>query len=268
MEPRRETWDSFWARTLRIDFFEGQWEMYNKVADKRAEWIEQTFEPDPQRPVLSIACGEGGIELALSRRGYNVTGIDRSATFIHHAREQAKAEGLSATFLVGDLRQRTSLTAGNGLVYCFDTLGLLGGAVEASLIKRMVASLTREGVLLVDNPQRESQKPSRTWGPLSKGHLLMETRWDAATGMLHIEPLFIEENGERVILADPYDEEKADETGVTRYVYRPDELVKAVDAAGMPAQVVKHQRGGYYMVVGRRSLAPPPAEDTFTTRQR
>ena len=66
MIRREESWDGFWAKLLRIDMFEGQWEAYRKVADSRAEWLEKTFGLQKDRPVLSLACGEGGIELALA----------------------------------------------------------------------------------------------------------------------------------------------------------------------------------------------------------
>lgn len=254
MEPRSETWESFWAQTLRIDFFQGKWDVYDRVANARAEWLEQAFRLDQELPVLSLACGEGGIELALARRGFKVTGIDRCGTFVHFARDRAKKEDLNATFLVADLASERPMPAGNGMVCCFDTLGLLDGEAEAKLVRRMAQALAPGGLLLVDSPQRSSIKPTRTWSPLNDGYLLMETRWDAPSGMQHIEPLFIEPEGGRVILHDPYDSERGDYTGVSRYVYAAQELVELVQAAGLPARELAHQRHGYFMVAGGEGL--------------
>lgn len=252
---REETWNSFWAKLLRIDFFEGKWEMYNKVADARAGWLESTFNLDRNVPILSCACGEGGIELALARRGFKVTGIDRSTTFIHFAREQAAKEGLDgATFLTTDLSKDPEHPGSFGLVCCFDTFGLLSSQTEQRLITWMAQALNRGGRLLVDAPQREGQKPSRSWFPLNDGFLLLDTRWDPATGIQHIEPLFIEPDGTRVVLNDPYDKSREDQTGVARYMYTPDELTRMLLTSGMPAQVVRHQRGGYFMVVAEPDL--------------
>ncbi len=249
MRERTETWESFWAQAWRIDFFEGQWDAYRKVADARAAWLEETFQLDRSRPVLSLACGEGGIELALARRGYAVTGIDICPTFIYHAREQASKEGLVATFLLADLREDAPLPSGNGLVYCFDTFGMLSGEVEQTLAGKMAAALARDGKILVDCPQREAQRPGRVWWPLRGGYLLQETRWDQAAANSHTELLFIDNDGGRVLLLDPYDKTRGEYTGVERYIYSPLELVSTLQATGLGAEAVRHQRPGYFMAV-------------------
>jgi SAM-dependent methyltransferase len=249
MQARTETWESFWAQAWRIDFFAAQRDAYRQAADARAAWLEETFQPDKSKPVLSLACGEGGIEIALARRGFNVTGIDLCPTFVYHAREQAAQEGLEVTFLVADLRQDAPLPGGNGLVYCFDTFGMLAGEAEQVLVAKMAAALAKDGILLVDSPQREAQRPGRAWWPVRDGFLLQETRWDAGANSLHVEPLFIEADGARVSLLDPYDKTRGEHSGVERYVYSPAELTMVLKTTGLGAEAVRHQRPGYFMAV-------------------
>lgn len=252
MEPRSETWRSFWAKLLRIDFFEGQWEKYRKVADARAEWLEQAFRLSTDKPILSCACGEGGIELALARRGFKVTGVDLCPEFVHFARSQAAEEGLSdAVFLTADLRDDSELPSGFGVVYCFDTFGLLGEEDEQKVLRKMTAALNPGGLLLVDCPQRDAQSRSRQWWPLRGGFLLMESRWDPKSGVIQIEPRFITEGGELVNLVDPYDRSQTEHTGVLRYLYTPEELARQFNRAGLHAQPIAHQRKGYYMLAAR-----------------
>ena len=247
MERRVETWDDFFAHLLRIDFFEGQWETYRKVADARALWLELTFGLDPNRPVLSLGCGEGGIELALARRGFNVTGIDSCPTLIGFAREKAADEGLGATFLTAELRD-VPLPGGNGTVCCFDKLGLLGAQRESALVRRMVEALVPGGTLLIDAPRREDQKSQRNWWPVAGGYLLSEQRWDPRQSLMTTETMFVI-NGKSILLADPYDEHRRGETGFSRYIYAPHELAALAASAGLPSQAVPHQRGGYVMLV-------------------
>lgn len=252
MEPRRETWNSFWGQVLRIDFFEGQWEMYRKVADSRAEWLEKTFQLNPNKPILSCACGEGGIELALARRGFKVTGIDNCTSLIHFARSQAVEEKLDSTvFLAADLRSEMPLPGSFDVVYCFDTLGLLGEEDDHRLVRKMVEALAPGGLLLIDCPQRDAQSPSRKWWPINRGFLLMDTRWDAKAGVSLIETLFITAEGELINLVDPYDRNRDEHSGVLRYLYTPDELTRLVHHAGLYAQQVPHQRNGYFMLAAR-----------------
>ncbi len=252
MNRREESWDGFWARTLRIDMFEGQWEAYHKVADSRAEWLEKTFHLDKDKPVLSLACGEGGIELALARRGFNVIGIDRSQVLVSFARDQAIEGNLNATFVHADLTGDTQLPGNNGSVLCFDTLGLLSNDDEYRLMQRMASSLHREGVLLVDNPQREGLVPTRRWQHFNDGYFLLETWLEKETGTHLLNPIWISPEGEEVLLRDPYDRKRESHTGVLRYVYTPSELVNLVKSTGLPAREAKHQRNGYFMVVGSR----------------
>lgn len=254
MNERRETWDSFWANALRIDFFEGQWSTYRKVAEARAQWLEKLLRFDKSKPVLSCACGEGGIELALARRGYQVTAIDKCGTLIHFAREEAAKRGLEITYLTANLVSQGELPGGNGFTYCFDTLGLLSLEDEKNLLGRMRASLAPGGVLAVDAPMRTGQKPQRQWWPVRDGYLLLDTHWDAGQSLQHIEPVFIEGDGTKVLLEDPYDPKQQPPTGVRRYIYPSDELLKLVEDTGLQAKSIEHQRRGYYMVVGKEDL--------------
>ncbi len=52
----------------------------------------------PQR-LLDIGCGTGGHAIPLAKMGYEVTGIDPSATMLERAREKAAQEGVSAEFV-------------------------------------------------------------------------------------------------------------------------------------------------------------------------
>jgi 2-polyprenyl-3-methyl-5-hydroxy-6-metoxy-1,4-benzoquinol methylase len=254
MNTREETWDGFWAQALRIDMFADQQAAYRKVADSRAEWLETTFKLDRERPVLSLACGEGGIELALARRGYSVVGIDRSQVLISQARDEAIEEGLSATFILADLTQESQLPGNNGTVLCFDTLGLLSNNDEFKIVQRMAGSLHRDGVLLIDNPLRESLTPTQKWQRFKDGYFLLETSFDKESNTHLLNPIWISPEGEEVLLRDPYDNRRPSHTGMLRYVYTPSELVNLVKSTGLPARDVRHQRNGYFMVVGSRLL--------------
>ena len=54
--------------------------------------------------VLDLGCGTGGHAVPLARRGYAVTGVDRSPEMVALAVEKAQRESLGARFEVGDIR--------------------------------------------------------------------------------------------------------------------------------------------------------------------
>ena len=55
-------------------------------------------------PVLELGCGSGRIAVALAADGYTVVGVDRSPAMLLRARERARAAGVAAEFVSGDLR--------------------------------------------------------------------------------------------------------------------------------------------------------------------
>lgn len=69
------------------------------------DFLESVFAGRSPRPhhVLDLGCGTGGHALNLARRGYQVTGVDRSATMLQEARRKAKQASITADFHEGDL---------------------------------------------------------------------------------------------------------------------------------------------------------------------
>lgn len=56
------------------------------------------------RSLLDLGCGTGGHAIPLARRGYQVTGVDRSDGMLEAARAKAAAAGVTVDFRGGDLR--------------------------------------------------------------------------------------------------------------------------------------------------------------------
>jgi cyclopropane fatty-acyl-phospholipid synthase-like methyltransferase len=91
------------------DFFQGiNCELWEKAVS--ADWTNQevNFLIDELKirqgqHVLDIPCGFGRHAIELSKRGFNVTGVDISQTFINKLNEKIKAEKLSVTAIQGDI---------------------------------------------------------------------------------------------------------------------------------------------------------------------
>jgi cyclopropane fatty-acyl-phospholipid synthase-like methyltransferase len=58
---------------------------------------------DFAEPVLDSGCGTGEHALMVAAMGFEATGVDIAQTAIEHARAKARARGLYAEFLVGDV---------------------------------------------------------------------------------------------------------------------------------------------------------------------
>src|SRR5262249_36568691 len=78
---------------------------FTKGTEQEIGFLVDALELAPGRRVLDVGCGPGRHALALSRRGIDVVGVDLSEDFVGLARDAAEAEGLSARFEVGDVRE-------------------------------------------------------------------------------------------------------------------------------------------------------------------
>lgn len=68
------------------------------------DFIEKEMNHDRSKKILDIGCGTGRHAIELTKRGYQVTGIDLSEGQLKRAREKAEKEGLSISFSRQDSR--------------------------------------------------------------------------------------------------------------------------------------------------------------------
>ena len=68
------------------------------------DFIERELQYDKSLKIIDIGCGTGRHSIELSKRGYDITGIDLSETQLEKAREKAKMYNLKIDFLQHDAR--------------------------------------------------------------------------------------------------------------------------------------------------------------------
>lgn len=86
-------------------------EFYNKTPLNEIPWqkveadyLIETIEKGKVKPGLALVlgCGTGRNSIYLTKKGFNVTGIDISETAIKYAKENAKKEDVNIDFIVAD----------------------------------------------------------------------------------------------------------------------------------------------------------------------
>lgn len=126
----------------------------DKDYDAECDVLEQAFAERADgavRTVLDVGCGTGGHALRLARRGYAVTGVDRSAAMLAHARAAAEP---GTTFAEGDLRD-VPVALGpdtapfDAAVVMFAVLGYLTETADVRSALAGLRSVLRPGGLLV-----------------------------------------------------------------------------------------------------------------------
>ena len=105
----------------------------------------------PIKRVLDLGCGTGGHAIPLSRRGYDVTGIDISPTMLDQAREKADAADCKITLHQGDVRD---VDAGGVFDAVISMFAVVGYQTEDSDLVAMFATARRHlsprGLFLFD----------------------------------------------------------------------------------------------------------------------
>jgi len=95
-------------------WYESLFENYAKKYDKECfvqgtvgecDFLEKEFGYNKNLKILDVGCGTGRHTIELSKRGYNVTGVDLSESQLAGAREKAKQNGLKIDFKQYDARK-------------------------------------------------------------------------------------------------------------------------------------------------------------------
>ena len=68
------------------------------------DFIEKELDFNKSLKILDVGCGTGRHSIELTKRGYNITGIDLSESMLKKARDLAKANNLEIKFLNFDAR--------------------------------------------------------------------------------------------------------------------------------------------------------------------
>jgi len=94
-------------------WYESLYENYSRKYDKEpfvqgtageCDFIEEEIARDKSLKIIDIGCGTGRHAIELTKRGYNVTGVDLSKNQIKRAREKAQGEGMNIDFQIQDAR--------------------------------------------------------------------------------------------------------------------------------------------------------------------
>lgn len=82
-------------------------ENFTQGTTGECDFIEEELKSDKTLKILDVGCGTGRHTIELSRRGYNVTGIDLSESQLAKAKEKAKNNNLKIDFQKQDARNLT-----------------------------------------------------------------------------------------------------------------------------------------------------------------
>lgn len=196
-----ESWhsqDAFWELFEPVLFNQQRLAGAGEEVDK----IVKLLGLDVPSRILDLCCGTGRHSLELAQRGFDVTGVDRTARYIGRAGQEAEQRGLRAAFLVDDMRRYRAPDSFDVVLNLFGSFGYFESPDDdRRVVSNMVASLRAGGRLLIETAGKEivarnfqasewseagdllllsERKPSQNWSR-------MDTRWIVIRGAQRVE---------------------------------------------------------------------------------
>jgi len=178
--------DDFWRDFYPVLFDKARWERTPAAVDQLLALAPLA----PGARVCDLCCGPGRHSLELSRRGFRVTGVDRTAGYLEEARRRAEAEGLEIEFVLDDMRRFRRPAAFDAAINLFTSFGYFEDPVDdLRVLENLHASLRPGGSLVMDLVGKEVvarvfRERDWSWIDETEGtRLLEEHRLSADWGM-------------------------------------------------------------------------------------
>jgi cyclopropane fatty-acyl-phospholipid synthase-like methyltransferase len=165
---------------------------------QEVDFIVETLNPRQNARILDVPCGLGRHSIELSRRGYQVTGVDLSVESIAEAKQNAEAAGLQIKWIHADMNALNdtfdpgqfdgALCFGNSFGYAdydstMDFLRALSRILKTGAGFVMDTGLAAESLL--------PNLPARKWHKFDDMFMLSDATYDADSSQLRTQYTFI-----------------------------------------------------------------------------
>ena len=166
--------DLFWQTVPLFD------REHLEAAPQEVEAIISMLGIEPPASVLDLCCGVGRHSLELARRGYRVTGVDRTAAYLETARQRASDEGLVVEWIQADMREFVRPDAFDAAVNLFTSFGYFEDPAEdRQVVSNLTRSLKAGGALVMELMGKEVLARiflPCDWTELADGTLFLQER--------------------------------------------------------------------------------------------
>ncbi len=156
------------------------------------------------REILDLGCGTGNHDLSLAKRGYRVTGLDRSSSQLSIARRKARAARVQVRFVRSDMR---AFDLGRRFDAAVCMFGAFGYLTSKSDVARCLGSIHRHlqegGLFVYEFWHTPAATPRDDWfyrvGPKYELVRIGRGSFDPRTHVLSVEYHFFAFSGRRVL---------------------------------------------------------------------
>ncbi len=155
MSKKRKIWyedDDFWKKWEPVLFRKEIWE---RTAQEVTDIIA-LLGIKKGATILDLCCGPGRHALEFARRGYNVTGVDRTEGYLIKARRKARSERLKIKFVQQDMRDFRCGNKFDAVINLYTSFGYFQEIADDKLvIKNIFSALKPNGKFMIEMMSKE-----------------------------------------------------------------------------------------------------------------
>jgi len=170
------------------------------AAVEEAEYVIDLAGCDAGARILDMPCGPGRHSIELARRGYEVTGVDRTAGYLARARERAAEAGVRLELVEEDMRAFRREGQFDVAINLFSSFGYFSEEENQQMAENIMASLAPGGAFVLEMAAKEVLAGGfwpRRWHPVGDGFLLEHTEVIDDWARMKNRWVLIEEDGSR-----------------------------------------------------------------------
>jgi cyclopropane fatty-acyl-phospholipid synthase-like methyltransferase len=131
----------FWEKMLPFMFKEEKFQ----EAQREVSALIELLDIKPDEHILDLSCGLGRHSNEFARRGFTVTGVDRTKLYLQHAKTTAQNEGLSVDFIESDMREFKKPNGFDVVLSLYTSFGFFEDNSEQSLVLQNIFSSLKSG---------------------------------------------------------------------------------------------------------------------------
>lgn len=166
------------------------------------DFLVEKLELVPGMKILDLCCGQGRHLLELTRRGYDVVGVDLSAYMLSKCREAAESIGIGVNLIQSDMRDIDFDSEFDAVINMFTSFGYLESDEEDQKVLNAVSrSLKPGGVFFLDTVNRDSlmsRFQERSWSENERGDItVIDRSFDSLAGRINCRERTIFTDGHR-----------------------------------------------------------------------
>ncbi len=168
--------EQFWEDTESVIFTEERC----KQASGEVDHVLGLVKLQAGAAMLDLGCGIGRHSLEFAKRGYQVTGVDRTARYLDRARKSGREQGFEIEWIQDDMRRFRRDNSFDLVVSLLTSFGYFDDrADDGRILENVAASLKPGGRFVIDLMGKEVLArifQQRDWHEQPDGTLVLEER--------------------------------------------------------------------------------------------